>query len=211
MDPTAYEAWYHTSRGTWIGATEFHLLMKMLKPLQGATLLDVGCGTSYFTRRFSDKGIEVIGLDPDESMLAYARSLGNDIRYLEGNALAIPLADHSVDYCAAVTSLCFVDKPQQALQEMLRVSRRGITVGLLNRDSRLYKQKYGRGAYQGARWDTVNDVKNWLANISNNTKIEYGSAVFFPGGNPLARVAEIILPHRLLWGSFLVVTLHKNV
>jgi len=212
VDPAAYEAWYHTTRGAWIGATEFNLLMKMLKPSHGATLLDVGCGTGYFSRRFANNGLDVIGLDPNESMLAYASSLGNNVRYLEGNALEIPLADHSVDYCAAITSLCFVDEPKQAIHEMLRVSRRGTIIGLLNRESRLYQQKYGRGAYQGARWDTVNDIKNWLADISdNNSNIEYGSAVFFPSGNPFARITEVFLPYRSLWGSFLVVTLHKNV
>ncbi|KPJ94334.1 MAG: hypothetical protein AMJ55_06560 [Gammaproteobacteria bacterium SG8_15] len=52
---------------------------------------------------------------------------------------------------------------QQAIHEMLRVSHQGIITGLLNRDGWLFKQKFDRGTYQGARWDNLNDVKHWLA------------------------------------------------
>ena len=64
-DPTAYEAWYHTARGTWIGAVEFRLMMHLLQPASGATLLDVGSGTGYFSRCFAAAGLRVIGIDPD--------------------------------------------------------------------------------------------------------------------------------------------------
>jgi hypothetical protein len=45
IDPAAYEAWYHTPRGGWIGDREFALLQNMLRPEAGASLLDAGCGT----------------------------------------------------------------------------------------------------------------------------------------------------------------------
>lgn len=44
-DPAAYEAWYHTPRGHWIGDLEFILLQNLLRPEADASLLDVGCGT----------------------------------------------------------------------------------------------------------------------------------------------------------------------
>ena len=208
LNPAAYEDWYHTPRGAWIGDTEFRLLMKMLKPVQGGTLLDIGCGSGYFSRRFANKGLAVIGIDPDNTMLAYAQSLNRDICYIQGNALSMPFADNSVDYCAAVTSLCFVENPKQGIHEMLRVSRRGTIIGLLNGKSRLYRQKYDRGAYRGARWDTADNVNNWLTDISSDINVEYRSAVFFPSGNMLARITEGLLTHRLCWGSFLVVALN---
>jgi hypothetical protein len=41
-DPAAYEAWYHTPRGAWIGGLESALLLRLLQPHPGQTLLDVG-------------------------------------------------------------------------------------------------------------------------------------------------------------------------
>ena len=61
-DPAAYEAWYHTARGAWIGNLEFRLLMRLLRPGPSATLLDVGSGTGYFSRRFAVSPVPVYGL-----------------------------------------------------------------------------------------------------------------------------------------------------
>jgi len=210
LEPPDYDAWYHSRRGFWIGDTEFRLLMKMLNPAQNNSLLDVGCGTGYFSRRFASSGLSVYGLDPDASMLAYAQSLDNNITYYQSDAIALPFSEKSFDYCSAVTSLCFITEPEKAIREMLRVSRKGVIIGLLNREGKLYTQKYNRGAYRGARWDTIADVNYWINKISGNICTEFGTAVFFPSGNPWARLAERMLSYRLHWGSFLAVVLrHK--
>ena len=66
MDAQDYEAWYHTTRGRWIGDVEFDLLKRMLRLEKGESLLDVGCGTGYFTRRFAaESELRVVGLDPN--------------------------------------------------------------------------------------------------------------------------------------------------
>jgi cyclopropane fatty-acyl-phospholipid synthase-like methyltransferase len=74
MTPAQYDAWYDTPRGRWVGETEFRLLRKMLVPQSGETLLDIGCGTGWFTRRFAvSNGWNVTGLDADAARLAFAR------------------------------------------------------------------------------------------------------------------------------------------
>lgn len=50
MTPEQYDAWYDTSRGCWIGETEYQLIRRLLDPHPGESLLDVGCGTGWFTR-----------------------------------------------------------------------------------------------------------------------------------------------------------------
>lgn len=76
MDTARYEAWYRTPRGAWMAQREFALLMRLLQPVRGATLLDAGTGTGHFARRFADAGLRVTGLDPDGDALAYAQTLG---------------------------------------------------------------------------------------------------------------------------------------
>jgi len=207
--PAEYEAWYHTPRGSWIGNTEFTLLKNMMCFTSSETLLDVGCGTGYFSRRFAESGLQVTGLDPDQSSIEYARSLDGSAHYINSSAQSLPFADKAFDYCVAVTSLCFINEPEKALQEMWRVSRRGMVLGLLNRHSTLFLQKKGRGGYRGARWDTVKTARSWWQILKPEPQVSIRSAVFFPGGSLLARGIEKLLPDVLPWGGFLAIGLHK--
>jgi len=209
MRPREYEAWYETARGRWIADREFDLMMQLLAPPAGATLLDVGCGTGHFSRRFAAAGLRVAGLDPDPAMLDYARGRGGGVDYLRGAATALPLPDGAYDYVTAVTSPCFIADAPGALREMWRVARRAVLLGLLNRRSLLYRQKHGRGAYRGARWDTPAEAGRWARQLEPAPHVTIRSAIFLPGGGAFARATEAVLPGTLPWGAFLAVVLRK--
>lgn len=210
-DPATYEAWYHTPRGRWIGDIEFNLLLKLIRPVPGETLLDVGCGTGYFSRHFAQQGLSVTGIDPDYHAIDYAQRQTDNITYLTGSALNLPFPDRAFDHSVAITSLCFIEHPQKALSEMWRITQKTLTLGLLNRHSILHRLKKSRGSYKGARWDTATEVlSHWIPLLSPSPKnIIVRSALFFPQGNRLARLAEACVPNRVLWGGFLVVNLKK--
>ena len=209
VNPASYEAWYRTPRGRWIGQAEYALLRSMLRPAPGASLLDIGCGTGYFTRRFaSEAGGPVIGLDPDRAWLRYAQQhAAHREQYVAGRAEALPFPDGSFDYTVSVTAFCFVSDPQQALRELARVTRRRFVLGLLNRHSLLYLQKGrrgGSGGYRGARWHTPAEARALLRAIpAANTRVR--SAILMPGGHRLARITEAACPRALPLGGFLTV------
>ncbi len=214
MKPENYDAWYNTPRGRWIGETEFALLNELLAPSPGETLLDVGCGTGWFTRRFAGANtLKVTGLDPNAEWLNYAnqhhaRRRAPQIDWIEGDARRLPFADASFDNVVSVTALCFVDNWPQALREMARVARRRMVLGLLNRHSLLWREKVqtgGSGAYRGAHWHTTDEVRNVLAQLPvNNARMR--TAIFLPSSSSLARALEFILSNRLAWGGFLAVS-----
>ena len=210
MSPGDYEAWYQTARGSWIAGREFDLMRRLLDAQAGATLLDVGCGTGHFSRRFAAAGLRVAGLDPDPAMLEHARGLGGGVSYLPGTGTGLSFGDNAYDYVTAVTSLCFIANPERALQEMWRAARRAVLLGLLNRRSLLYRQKRGRGAYRGARWDTSAEVRRWALALEPAPRIMSRSAIFMPGGGAFARATEAVLPSVLPWGAFLAVVLRKS-
>jgi len=205
LTPEQYDAWYQTPRGKWIGELEYQLLRRLVAPGAGESLVDVGCGTGYFTRRFALDGNPVTGIDPDPSMLQVARAhrVAGE-RYLPGDARALPFKDGEFDCCISVTALCFIPDETTALAEMFRVTRRRLAVGLLNRRSILYVQKGrrgGTGAYRGAHWHTGNEVRELFSRMECEApQLEF--AVFLPSGHLFARTAELVLPKSLPFGAF---------
>ncbi len=210
-DPAIYEAWYHTARGAWIGRTESQLLLQLMQPVSGQTLLDVGCGTGYFSRRFANAGLDVTGIDPDPAMIGYACNQAGPITYLEGMAEQLPFTDNSFEYTTAVTSLCFISDPQQALAEMWRVSRQGVVLGLLNRHSILYRKKRNSGSYHGARWDTWSTAKVWIDQLRPKVSSHrHKTAILLPKAGKIARLVEVSINNTSPWGGFLAIYLLKH-
>ena len=209
MNPGDYDAWYDTPRGRWIGETEHELLLRLLEPRSGDRVVDVGCGTGWFTRRLAAlPGLHVTGVDVDAEWLAFARSRDARSAYLQADARALPFADGSVDRTVSVAALCFVADWHRALKEIARVTRSRFVVGVLNRRSLLWRAKGrdgGSGAYRGAYWHTTSELREAIAGLPVHD-VRFRSAVFLPSGSPVARIADRMLPSWLIWGGFTVVS-----
>lgn len=204
-----YDAWYQTPRGQWIGRTEFALLKTMLRTKPEASLIDIGCGTGFFTRLFArELRGEVVGIDPDEESLRFARAYAvRGERYENARGEALPFADGAFDFSVSVAALCFMHDERQALREMLRVTRRRFALGLLNRHSLLHRQKGrggGTGAYRGSHWHTTAEARTLFAGLPV-ANLQLRSAIVLPGGGRAARLVERVWPHRWRCGAFLVV------
>jgi ubiquinone/menaquinone biosynthesis C-methylase UbiE len=188
------------------------VLLDLMQPKADMTLLDVGCGTGYFTRRFSEAGLSVTGLDPNQAVLAYARQQGDKVNYLQANALCLPFPGGSFDYVGAITSLCFVEPPEQALQEMWRVTRRGLLLGVLNKHSLLYWQKRHSKSYAGARWDQITTLKKWAKMLAPGpSRISVSNGVLLAGGGNLSRLTERTLGSMLPFGAFIAMYIEKSL
>jgi len=213
LNPADYDAWYDSERGRWIGETEYGLLLRLLGPRHGERVLDVGCGTGWFTRRLAaNSALQITGVDLDESSLAFARGKDASSRYVQADALALPFADETFDCVVSVAALCFIEEWPAAFREIVRVTRRRFVVGLLNKSSLLWREKGlhgGTGAYRGAYWHTEQEVRYALASLPVE-RIELRSAVFFPGGSGVARLMENLIPNVFLHGAFLVVAADKK-
>jgi SAM-dependent methyltransferase len=207
MTPADYDSWYDTPRGRWIGDREFALLARLLGARPGETLLDVGCGTGYFSRRFSrEAGLMVTGIDVAPDMLDRARSKVPEIFLVRADAGCLPFADRVFDHVIAITSLCFVADEGRVLREMARVAQRRVVLGLLNRHSLLYWQKRDdeRGGYAGARWHSRAEARAMLAG-AGLCGIRVASAIFDPAGGYVAQALEARLPSALPFGGFIAV------
>lgn len=209
LSAAQYDTWYASKRGAWIGQVEYQLLLQLLQPQAGESLLDVGCGTGWFTRRFAQIAeLQVTGIDIDQQSLNYARQHDPYSHYLQGDAQSLPFADKSFDCSVSVTALCFIDNWPLAIKEMIRVTRSRFVIALLNRNSLLWREKGqdgGQGGYRGAHWHSIDELRPVLDTLPAK-QVKYHSAVFLPSGSIEARQAEALLSNDLDWGSFLVVS-----
>ena len=209
MDPASYDSWYESPRGRWIGETEYRLISRHLRPLPGESVLDAGCGTGWFSRRFFLEGLRVAGLDKNLDWLRFAGSRSSaSLPWIGGDLRCLPFRDRTFDRVFSVAALCFVDDEREAVREIVRVTRRSFAIGWLNRDSLLYRQKGergGTGSYRGARWHRPEEIPRFFSDLPVR-KLKIHSAVFLPSGTTWARVLETVMPNNCLLGSLLIVS-----
>jgi SAM-dependent methyltransferase len=89
--------------------------------------LDVGCGTGILSRTILEVAAprEVVGVDPAEGFLTYARGEISDARahFESGDARNLPFEAEAFDAVVSGLVLNFVADPAQGLREMTRVTR----------------------------------------------------------------------------------------
>ena len=94
----------------------------------GDRVLDVCTGTGALAqllrRRVGVSG-EVVGIDLTEAMLEVARTRVPEVRFVVGDACALPFADESFDAATMAFGLRNIDDRQSALDELARVLRPG--------------------------------------------------------------------------------------
>jgi ubiquinone/menaquinone biosynthesis C-methylase UbiE len=185
------------------------MLKDRIQLCRGESLLDVGCGTGWFTRQLAaGHSGKVTGLDKDPARLGFAQSQDDRSDYVQGDATQLPFANNSFDVVVSMMALCFMPDWERATSEIVRVSRSHFALGLLNRNSLLFLEKRhdrNNGGYQGAHWHTAQEVMKVLSRLPVN-HLRTSTGLFLPSGSWLARRVEILISPQCHFGSFLIVS-----
>ena len=119
---------YERMMGVWsrlVGET----FLEWLSPLPNGRWIDVGCGNGAFTELVAQRcaPVEILGVDPSEAQLAFARSRhrAGVARFEQGDAMRLPCADGQFDAAVMALVIFFVPEPEKGVAEMKRVVKPG--------------------------------------------------------------------------------------
>ena len=129
---------------TW-SSGDFHVIAALIQPTAerlvdsadlraGMRVLDVATGSGNAAIAAARLGATVEGVDYVPALLARGRlraaAEGFDIRFVEGDAEALPYADGEFDAVTTIFGSMFAPDHRQAAAELLRVTRPGGTVAV---------------------------------------------------------------------------------
>lgn len=113
-------------------------LVQAIAPQPGQRVLDVATGTGLVAFELAHRGCEVVGIDQSEEMLAGARaalqrrpSLAHRVRFLRGEAEALPFDQGEFDAVTFTYLLRYVDDRLATMRELARVLKPGGRIGMV--------------------------------------------------------------------------------
>jgi SAM-dependent methyltransferase len=133
-DATGYAPVLHPDAPAWFNSLVDRLQERAWRrgitwasPPCGARVLDVGCGTGRWLRRYSKFELNAFGVDATPGMLRRAQELGTKCPVVAAPAQRLPFKNDAFDLVSAVTVVQHVPADAQpgVLREMARVLRSG--------------------------------------------------------------------------------------
>ena len=143
----------------------------------GADGVEIGVGAGHFA---APLGIRR-GVEPAAAMRRRATARG--VAVVDGVAEHLPFSDQCTDAVLMVTTICFVDDPEQSVREMYRILRPGgcAVIGFVDRESPLgreYAIKRGSSVFYGeARFFSAAEVAALLTEAGFGG-LEYRQTLF---------------------------------
>jgi SAM-dependent methyltransferase len=112
--------------GMWqLSERELHAL----PDVQGKDVIELGCGTAYWSAWLARRGARVVGIDNSAKQLETARALqrehGLEFPLIHGNAESVPLPDATFDLALSEYGACLWCDPYRWVPEAARLLRPG--------------------------------------------------------------------------------------
>jgi SAM-dependent methyltransferase len=216
-DAKHYDDWLIKRKNRLAADLESRLMMGMLDPAKGESVLDIGCGTGASSIPLLDKGLDVTGIDPSPYMLdIMSATLGSRVSLYRGYAEDLPFDDNSFNHACLFTALEFVDDPRKALEEAFRVAKDRVFIGVLNRYAltgigRRVKGIFTPTIYNRANFFSVWEIKSMARNLLGPVPVSWRTVCQFPGpwGSWMKQFEGSGIVQRFPFGTFagMVVTL----
>ena len=182
----SYDKWYETDFGKYTASAQNELMINLLKPFPGQTILDIGCGTGTHLKLFQKLGLDTTGLEPSIFMLKKAKEKQKDkLKLILAKGEELPIKDNAFDLTILFTTLEFCQNPAAVLKEAGRVTQKKIFIGVLNSWSLLAIRRRIKGCfkssiYNSAEFYSIYKLKKTLRRSLRVNSLAWGSIGFLP-------------------------------
>jgi SAM-dependent methyltransferase len=124
------------SRIAWVSVPLADVLVEAVAIRPGSRVLDVATGTGHVALAAARRFCNATGVDYVPALLKVARQRaaaeGLDAEFAEGDAEDLPFEDGTFDFVLSAIGAMFAPNQQKTADELVRVSRPGGTIGMLN-------------------------------------------------------------------------------
>jgi len=162
----------HTTKNRiqkWLIENFYQTMFSMAGNVKPQKILDVGCGEGFTLSRFKEKNIgkELEGIDYLETAIELGRKNHPDLKLKQGNIYKLPYKDNSFDLVICTEVLEHVERPQEALKELVRISGKYIMLSVPN-EPLFMGANFLRGK-NWSRWgNDIEHINHWTSRRFEN-------------------------------------------
>lgn len=209
-DAIAYSNWLNQPSLRFSVELESQLMIDMLQPVKGQSVLEIGCGTGTRLMPLLNCGLKVTGLDPSPYMLDIAcRDLNKRVDFYRGYAEDLPFDDNSFEYACIILTLEFVDDFKKAIEEACRVAKDKVFIGFLNKHAievmqLRFKRLFTDSIYRQARFFSISELKSHIRYRLGKVPVTCRTVSHFPSnsGTICRKIEQYRLIQRVPFGAF---------
>jgi 2-polyprenyl-3-methyl-5-hydroxy-6-metoxy-1,4-benzoquinol methylase len=112
----------------------FSSLISLIKPLNTESILDAGCGEGFTMNKLIESGInaKLEGIEYSKDSISFGKKLFPNLIIKQASIYDLPHKNNSFDLVICTEVLEHLEKPEKAVKEMLRVSRKYLIVTVPN-------------------------------------------------------------------------------
>jgi ubiquinone/menaquinone biosynthesis C-methylase UbiE len=114
---------------------EVPYILELMGDVQGKRVLDAGCGGGFYSLLLSERGAKVLGIDGSKEMIEIAKRKASsrmlDAEFLIGDISDLRIKDSTFDLVLSTLVLMDVEELDQAISEVVRVTRDGGDIVIL--------------------------------------------------------------------------------
>lgn len=139
-------------------ANFFRNLVSLTKAKTVDSILDVGCGEGFTLNRLKENriGKKLEGIEYLQAAIDLGKKTYPDIKIVKGDIYELPYKDNAFDLVLCTEVLEHLEKPQDAIKELVRVSKKYLVISVPNEPFFMLAQ-----LIRGKNWSRLgNDIEH---------------------------------------------------